>query len=152
MSDTSSLSANRVAAPVEVVTRFLDDVINGGAFELIDELWAADMAWHGGSLGEYHGREQWKAINTHAATAFTDMHLTVHDIVTEAEKVAVRFTNSGRHTGQFMGVPATGKQVEWLGIGIYTVRAGKIVDAWFGEDMLGLLLALGAITLPTATA
>jgi hypothetical protein len=46
--------------------------------------------------------------------------------------------------GTFMGVPATGRQAQWQGISIYTVRHGKIVDAWYGEDMLGLLMQLGA--------
>lgn len=136
------------SSPVEVVTRFIDEVINGGDAALIDELWAPDMSWHGGSLGEFHNREQWKTLAAGAAQAFSGMRLTVHDIVADGEKVAVRFTNSGRHTGPFLGVEATDKQVEWLGIGMYTVRDGRIVDAWFGEDMLGLLLALGAVQLP----
>ena len=49
-----------------------------------------------------------------------------------------------------MGSPATGNHAEWLGIGIYTVLNGKITEAWFGEDILGMLLRLNAITLPTA--
>ena len=43
---------NRTASPVAVVTRFMEDVINGGKFALVEELWAKDMAWHGGSLGD----------------------------------------------------------------------------------------------------
>ncbi len=137
-------------SPVEVVIRFLQEVVNGGNFALVDELWAEDMAWHGGSLGEFHCREAWKAFNAAGGVgSFTDMHLDVKDVVADGDKVAVRFTNSGTHTGAFMGVPATGKHAEWLGIGLYTVRDSKIVDAWFGEDMLGLLLQLGAVTLPT---
>ncbi len=137
-------------SPVAVVTRFLEEVVNGGDFALVDELWAEEMAWHGGSLGEFNGREEWKAFSAAAGVgAFTDMHLEIEDVVADGEKVAVRFTNSGTHTGAFMGVPATGKHAEWPGIGLYTVRGSQIVDAWFGEDMLGLLLQLGAITLPT---
>jgi hypothetical protein len=41
-----------------------------------------------------------------------------------------------------------GKHAEWLGIGIYTVRDGRITDAWFAEDILGLLLQLDAVALP----
>ena len=47
-----------------------------------------------------------------------------------------------------MGNPATGKHAEWLGIGIYTVRDGRITEGWFAEDILGLLLQLDAIVLP----
>jgi len=57
--------------------------------------------------------------------------------------VVLRFTNSGTNVGPFMNRPATGKRAEWLGI--YTVRAGCITEGWFAEDILGLLLQLGAI-------
>jgi predicted ester cyclase len=137
-------------SPVEVVTRFLEEVVNHGDAALIDELWASDMEWHGGSLGEFYSRDEWKALSAGVAQAFADMHLTVRDIVAEGEKVAVRFTNGGRHVGPFLGAEGTGKRAEWLGIGIYTVRDGQIVEAWFGEDMLGLLQQVGAVTLPGA--
>jgi acetyl esterase len=135
--------------PIAVVRRFIDEVINGGNHALIDELWTPDMTWHGGSMGEFPGLSEWKASMTAGGiSAFSGMHLDVKEIITSGDQVVVRFTNSGTHTGPFMGVPATGKHGEWLGIAIYTVRSGKIVEAWFGEDILGMLLQLGAITLP----
>ncbi len=51
--------------------------------------------------------------------------------------------------GPFFGTPATGKSATWLGIGIYTIRDGKIAGAWFAEDILAMLFQLGTITLPT---
>jgi predicted ester cyclase len=135
--------------PVSVVRRFLDEVVNGGNLRAIDELWAEDLAWHGGSLGDVHGLA---ALNAHMAAsasgAFTGMQLTVNEIVTAGHKVVVRFTNSGTQTGPFMGAPPTGKYAEWLGIGIYTVTDGKISEGWFGEDILGMLLQLGIVNLP----
>jgi predicted ester cyclase len=70
-------------------------------------------------------------------------------MITENDKVVVRFTNSGTHTGPFLGMPATGKHAEWLGVGIYTVGGGKITEAWFAEDILSMLLQLGTLTLPS---
>jgi predicted ester cyclase len=63
------------------------------------------------------------------------------------DKVVVRFTNSGTHTGPFMGAEATGIHAEWPGIGVYTVRNSKIVSGWFGEDVLGMMLQLGVVKL-----
>jgi len=80
------------------------------------------------------------------------MHLSVKDMVSAGNKVAVRFTNSGTQTGPFLGASPTGKHAEWLGIGIYTVTGGKISEGWFGEDILGLLTQLGIVNLPGATA
>ena len=135
--------------PVTVVRRFLDEVLNGGNLDLIDELWAEDLAWHGGSLGDIFGLPAFrKFIAAGAAGAFTGMHLTVEEIVSAGQKVVVRFTNSGTQTGPFPGTPPTGRHAEWLGIGIYTVTSGKISQAWFGEDVLGMLMQLGVVTLP----
>ena len=135
--------------PVAVVRRFLDEVVDGGNLEAIDQLWAEDLAWHGGSLGDLHGLAALKAhMAASASGAFTGMHLTVNEIVAAGNKVVVRFTNSGTQTGPFMGAPPTGKHAEWLGIGIYTVTGGKISEGWFGEDILGMLLQLGIVNLP----
>ena len=60
----------------------------------------------------------------------------------------MRFTNSRIHTGTFIGAPATGKRAEWLGVAVYTVVAAKITEAWFGEDVLGMMLQLGVVHFP----
>ncbi|MER5940408.1 SDR family NAD(P)-dependent oxidoreductase [Streptomyces sp. NPDC001928] len=137
--------------PETVVRRFLDEVVNGGDLSKVDDLWAEDLRWHGGSLGDVRGLAAFKnMMATSAADAFTGMHLDVQDVITSGDKVVVRFTNSGTHTGPFMGTPATGRHAEWLGIGIYAVAGGRIAEAWFGEDVLGMLLQLEAVTLPAA--
>jgi NAD(P)-dependent dehydrogenase (short-subunit alcohol dehydrogenase family)/predicted ester cyclase len=134
--------------PVRVVHRFIDEVVNGGNIDRVDELWHHDLKWHGGAGGDLQGIEPYKASLRAAVTgAFTGMHLTIHDTIADGDKVVLRFTNSGTQTGPFMGTPATGKHAEWPGIGIYQVRDGKIAEAWFGEDILGMMLQLGAITL-----
>jgi predicted ester cyclase len=87
-------------------------------------------------------------LSANAAGAFTGMHLDVKAIITDGDQVVVRFINSGTQTGPFMGARPSGRHAEWLGIGIYTVHDGKISEAWFGEDILGMLLQLGAVSLP----
>jgi predicted ester cyclase len=69
-------------------------------------------------------------------------------VTSQAPGVQDLSARRGTHTGPFLGTPATGRRAEWVGIGIYTVRDGKITEAWFGEDILGMLFQLGAITLP----
>ena len=41
---------------VAVVRRFIDGAINGGDLAVVDETWADDMTWHGGSMGTYQGK------------------------------------------------------------------------------------------------
>ena len=153
MNETDSMT-NDPSEAVGVVKGFLAEVLNGGNLAALDEFWARDLAWHGGSLGEIRGLGAYRDFlmaNT-SGGAFSGMHLRIDDVVAEGAKVVVRFTNSGTHTGPFLGTPPTHRQAEWLGIGIYTVRQRRITEAWFSEDVLGLLQQLGVITLPAATA
>jgi len=144
----ADLSRSTDFEPAAVVRRFVDEVVNGGDLGVLDQLWAADLAWHGGSMGEIHGLAAFREHLAASTTgAFSGMHLDIHDVVTSGDTVVVRFTNSGTQTGPFMGTPPTGRHAEWLGIGVYRVAAGKIHEAWFGEDILGMLLQLGALTL-----
>ena len=153
MTDTK---AGGFSSPVEVaesrnlavVQRFIDGAVNGHDAEVIDETWSTEISWNGGSLGTHRTREEFKAALASAQSAFSSMQLTIHDTLTDGDKVAVRFTNSGTNTGTFMANPATGKHAEWLGIGIYTVHDGRITEGWFAEDIFGLVRQLGAIPTP----
>ena len=107
------------------------------------------MTWNGGSMGTYADKESFKAFAAaNASGAWDGMRLDIHEVVADGDKVVARFTNSGTNVGAFMGTPATGVHAEWLGIAIYTVRDGQIVEGWFAEDILGMLLQLGTLSLP----
>lgn len=142
--------AANVATPESVVRRYLEEFVNGGSLDVLNEVWATDGVWHGGSMGEHHGLDQMLAFaQAGGGAAFSGMHLVIEDVITAGDKVVVRFTNNGTQVGTFMGAPASGKHASWLGIAIYTVQDGQIIDAWFGEDILGMLLQLGIVTLPS---
>jgi predicted ester cyclase len=81
-----------------------------------------------------------------------DKHFDSHDVIAQRDEVVLRFTNSGTNIGPFMNTPPTDNRAEWLGIGIYTVHDAKITEAWFAEDILGMMLQLGAISLPSLEA
>jgi limonene-1,2-epoxide hydrolase len=91
-----------------IVRRFIDGWVNGGDRGVIDQTWADDMTWHGGSLGTYQGREAVKEFTrADAAGAFVDMHLEIHELIAHDDKVVVRFTNSGTNIGSFLNQPPT---------------------------------------------
>ena len=135
---------------VAVVRRFIEGAVNGGDVSIIDETWADDMTWHGGSLGTFDGKDAYvRFASANVTGAFENMHLEIHDVIARDDKVVLRFTNSGTNIGPFMNHPPTGKHAEWLGIGIYTLRNGRITEGWFAEDILGMLLQLDAISRPS---
>lgn len=59
-------------------------------------------------------------------SVLSDISAELLEMVAEADKVVIRWTIRGRHTGNFMGIPPTGKALELVGINIYQIVDGKI--------------------------
>ncbi len=129
---------------IAIVREFLEKVVNGSQFELVKKLWAPDMVWHGGSLGDIKGLAAYqKTLEASVTGSFTGMHLNIKDIVASGDRVVVYFQNSGKNIGPFMGFNAANKQAAWDGMGIYRINGGQIAEAWFSEDLLAMYQQLG---------
>ena len=63
----------------------------------------------------------------------------------EGEKVVTRWTATARHTGEFAGIPATGKRFSLKAINIHRVVDGQIQEGWLEWDALGWMQQLGVI-------
>ena len=75
-----------------------------------------------------------------------DFSFTVEDQMAQGDRVCTRWTWNGRHTGDFMGIPATGKEVSMTGCTIHRCTPdGKIAEGWWQYDRLGLMEQLGAL-------
>ena len=83
-----------------------------------------------------------------AEVGFPRYEMIMEDLVGEEDKVVVRFTMRATHQGAFMGIPATGKQVNVPGIIIYRLADGKIVEHWLQMDAVALLQQVGAMPTP----
>ncbi|HEU0023534.1 MAG TPA: ester cyclase [Thermoleophilaceae bacterium] len=66
----------------------------------------------------------------------------------DGDDVVTRFVMRGRHEAEFLGVPATGRDIELNGITILRFRDGLVVERWSQADMLGLLVQFGAVPAP----
>jgi steroid delta-isomerase-like uncharacterized protein len=131
-----------------VVRRFLDQVITEGRGDVIDEVMADDLSWHGGSFGEIRGLADFKQFIGQFLAAFPDLAVTVEDVIADGDKVVTRLGVSGSHTGDLMGIPASGRNAAWTDINIYRVAGGKIAEEWFCGDYLGMMQQIGAIPTP----
>jgi steroid delta-isomerase-like uncharacterized protein len=80
--------------------------------------------------------------------AFPDTKLVFHDAIWTDDSVAIRFTMTGTHQGDFMGVPATGREIALPGITILRFDGDRVIERWSQADMLGLLVQLGAVPAP----
>jgi predicted ester cyclase len=76
--------------------------------------------------------------------------LEVLDAFETGAKMTCRFVMSGRHSGEFMGVPKSGADYALPGITILQFENGKVIERWSSADMLGLMMQIGAIPMPQA--
>ena len=111
----------------------------------VEELCAPDYVGHAPSIFGDMDLAAMNQVMPAWFAALPDMHWMVEDLIAEGDKVVVRYTCRGTHRGEFMGIPPTGKQVSWTGIGIDRIKDGKFVESWMNEDNLGLMQQLGAI-------
>ena len=77
--------------------------------------------------------------------AFPDLNHSVDDTVAEGDKVVVRFTIRGTHTGSFMGIPATGKSITVGAVVVFHVVNGKVAELRAQFDQMGMMQQLGVI-------
>jgi steroid delta-isomerase-like uncharacterized protein len=120
------------------------DALNQKNLAVLDEVYAPDLVVHIVST-TIQGLEAFKQGLSLFLTAFPDARFTIEDMIAEGERVVVRYTFRGTHTGNFMGIAPTGKQVTQTGITIIRFANGKAVELWGNVDDLGLLQQLGAI-------
>ena len=71
--------------------------------------------------------------------------MTIHDVVAEGDRVAVRLTSKATQTGMFMGMPPSGKTYEIEEIHLFRIVDGKVAEHWHQGDFLGMMRQLGAL-------
>jgi steroid delta-isomerase-like uncharacterized protein len=129
-----------------LVRRLYAEVMGKGNMTEADELLSTRYVEH--LPVPTPGREGLKQLVMMVLSAFPDIHPTVEDAVAEGDRVAVRIVARGTHQNAFMGIPASGKAVEWREMHIYRVAGGEIVEHWGVIDQFGLLQQIGAIPSP----
>jgi steroid delta-isomerase-like uncharacterized protein len=129
--------------------RFFDSAWNRGDFSVLDELLTPDSMDYSTLHGQPEkGAESFRQIISMFRSGFPDIHLTIDDEIYTRDKVVHRWTLRGTHKAPFMGVPATGKKVEFTGTTIVQMKDGKIAARWSNLDMLRLLQQLGIVPPP----
>jgi steroid delta-isomerase-like uncharacterized protein len=131
-----------------LVQQGFDRLFNQGQLALADELVSADFLNHDAPPDAPRGPAGLRSVVTMLRTAFPDLQIKTAEMVAEGDKVAVRATLRGTHTGPFMGIPPTGRRVEQEQIHILRFAGGKTVEHWAVRDDLGLLRQLGVIPEP----
>jgi steroid delta-isomerase-like uncharacterized protein len=132
--------------------RLVEQGFSTGDTAVLDELVAADCVDHGAPPGWPAGLEGVRQFMAMMRGAFPDLRYEIEDQIAEGDKVLTRVTWRGTHRGEFMGMPATGKQVAVAGMDLTRWSNGKAVEHWGVQDALGMLQQLGKIPAPGGAA
>lgn len=141
-----------VAENIELSRRWFQEVWNEGKTETVRSLFASDGIARGqsGHESELRGPEEFVAFVKAIRGAFPNIHVKVEDVFGADDKVVLRWSGTMTHTGDGLGMPATGKSVTTGGITIARFRNGQIVEGWDNWDQLGMLEQIGAYKKPQA--
>ena len=129
-----------------LIRRFYEDVLGKGDLALIDELTADDFVDHEEGLpGQPSGSEGVKFFVNAVRTGFPDISPTIEPKLADGNLEAAHVVLTGTHKGEFLGVPATDKAVEFESTDIIRVEDGKVAEHWGVTDAMSLMQQLGAI-------
>lgn len=124
------------------------EVLNTGNFGLLDELLAPEFVDHTPQPGVAPTREGIKQSMQALKAAFPDLRYSVDDAIVCGDQVVHRLSATGTMTGEFMGIPATGKRASWTEIHIGRGINGRLTEHWAVVDQLGMLVQLGIVPNP----
>ena len=133
-----------------VVRRFFEEVWNQRHSSVAAEIISPDCITHqlrSGSPDTSAPRSP-EIVSAHVAewlAAFPDIHFSVDEVVAESDLVAVRCTATGTHTGSWLGILPTGRQITIRMAVTYRLAAGMIAEDWVLVDFLGVLQQLGLV-------
>ena len=126
----------------ETTARRFYEALSTGDTALVDEALAPD--WEAiPALRTGAGAEGWKASINHLRGVFSDLQVSIEGVVASGDIVAVRSINRGVHSGELLGVPATGRGLEFRACDIHRLENGRIGQTWHLEDYFGIATQLG---------
>jgi steroid delta-isomerase-like uncharacterized protein len=130
----------------ELIQRFYDEMLSEGNLDKLDELVTDDVVDHQPGLpGQPEGKDGVRFFVETMRGAFSDLKATVGKSVESGDLAAAHVTITGKHTGEFMGVPGSDKSFEIEGIDIIRVEDGRCAEHWGVTDNMSLMQQIGGI-------
>lgn len=116
--------------------------------DALEEVLAPDLVAHlPGAPGPQDRDAVLQGISLFNA-AFGDRNFTIDELIAEGDRVATRTTMRAKHTGDYQGQPATGRQIEMSALAIERIEDGKIVERWLSYDRMEMMQQMGLVPPP----
>ena len=133
MSTEASVAANKEAL------RRAASIFGPERFEEYLKLYAEDARLHFLPPGLPPGRAGARVFYGAIFDAFENLRLTIDDMVGEGDQVGLRFSLVGTHRKEFLGVPASNREVQVSGVTIFRFANGECVERWSQSNLLAVL-------------
>ena len=127
----------------KVVSQFVEEFKNKANHDIVDTLFTPDFVSHLPIPGIPPTRDGMKLVGKGIVGGFPDVHVTVEELVADHDIVVERTIARGTNTGEFNGIPATGKELTWSELHMYRLENGKIVELTSEINLLGIFSQLG---------
>jgi steroid delta-isomerase-like uncharacterized protein len=138
-----------MAEGVELIQAFYDEMLGSGNLDRIDEFVTDDVVDHEEGLpGQPEGKDGVIFFVNAMRGAFSDIKATIGPSVEGGDMASAQVTITGKHTGEFMGVPATDKSFEIEAMDIIRIEDGKCAEHWGVTDNMALMQQIGAVPAP----
>jgi steroid delta-isomerase-like uncharacterized protein len=139
---------------IQLMRRWFQEVWNEGRTQTVHDLLHPDGVARGTRVAgaEIHGPEEFVKFVHEIRGAFPDIKIKVEDVFGAGDKVVLRWSAIMTHTGDGLGLPASGRTVRSHGISLARIVDGMIVEGWDSWDQLGMLEQIGAYKQPLVAA
>lgn len=131
---------------IALIRRFTDQGCVAGKLEIVDEVFADDYVDHDPMPGHASGREGTRQTLEMLNRGLSRRRMVSDEYLAVGDTVVQNATFGATHTGELLGVPASGKDVEVRGIEIWRVADGKVAERWGIVDVAGLLAQIGGLS------
>jgi steroid delta-isomerase-like uncharacterized protein len=131
-------------ANITAVRRLTQEGFVGGKIDVVDEVVAEECVDHDPMPGQGQGREGQRRTCQMVVDGLSNRSTLWDEFLAVGDTVIENWVFHGTHTGEFLGVPATGKQLQVRGIEIWRLANGKIVERWGVVDAAGVMEQLAS--------
>jgi predicted ester cyclase len=134
---------------ITIARDYVDRVFNAHDAERARDFFAPDISFHALPVGTLSGVDTVVPVLVGLIGALSDIDAQTQDVIASGDQVALRQVVKARHTGNLLGMPATGRSIQWDAVDIYRINdAGKITEQWAFEDFAAILSQAGDVKLP----
>jgi len=132
-----------VDANIKAYTHVWDEILNKGNLNMFnDSNFTKDVVMHA-SPTDVVGIDSSRAYYANFLTGFSNIQFTIKDVFGQGEKLVKHWNFKGTHSGNFFGIPATGKTVSFDGTTLVRMADGKIAEERDFYDNMDFMTQLG---------